>query len=49
MRMPRGFYCGIRQLCATIGLAALIGLITPHAYAAGGLSISNPDGRRCAR
>jgi Caspase domain len=44
MRMPRGFYCGIRQLCATIGLAALIGLITPHAYAAGGLSISNPDG-----
>lgn len=44
MRMPRGLDCGIGRLCATIGLAALIGLTTPHAQAAGGLSISNPDG-----
>ncbi|MGY8631052.1 caspase family protein [Bradyrhizobium sp. 14AA] len=44
MRMPRGLDCKIGRLCATIGLAALIGLTTPHAYAAGGLSISNPDG-----
>jgi len=44
MRMPRELDCGIKRLCATIGLAALIGLISPHAHAAGGLSISNPDG-----
>lgn len=44
MRMPRGLDCKIGRLCATGGLAALIGLTSPHAHAAGGLSISNPDG-----
>jgi hypothetical protein len=44
MRMPRGLDHKIGRLCATIGLAALIGLTVPHAHAAGGLSISNPDG-----
>ncbi|MGY4290267.1 hypothetical protein ACVWXO_009533 [Bradyrhizobium sp. LM2.7] len=44
MRMPRGLDCKIGRLCATVGLAALMGLATPHAHAAGGLSISNPDG-----
>ncbi|OAF14952.1 hypothetical protein AYJ54_41015 [Bradyrhizobium centrolobii] len=44
MRMPRGLDCKIGRLCATIGLAALIGLTIPYAHAAGGLSISNPDG-----
>jgi hypothetical protein len=44
MRMPRGLDCGIKRLCTIIGLAALIGLITSHAHAAGGLSISNPNG-----
>ncbi|OSI66483.1 hypothetical protein BSZ22_27270 [Bradyrhizobium canariense] len=44
MRMPRGLDCGIGRLCATIGLAALIGLTIPRAHAAGGLSLSNPDG-----
>ncbi|WGS18042.1 MULTISPECIES: caspase family protein [unclassified Bradyrhizobium] len=44
MRMPRGLDCGIGRLCATIGLAAFICLTIPQAHAAGGLSISNPDG-----
>ena len=44
MEMPKGLDCGIGQLCAAIGLAALIGLTIPSAHAAGGLSISNPDG-----
>lgn len=44
MRMPRGLDCGIGRLCATVGLAALIGLTIPQAHAAGDLSISNPDG-----
>ncbi|MBR0856895.1 caspase family protein [Bradyrhizobium liaoningense] len=44
MRMPRGLDPKIGRLCAAIGLAALIGLTIPHARAAGGLAISNPDG-----
>ncbi|WGR80768.1 caspase family protein [Bradyrhizobium sp. ISRA432] len=44
MRVPRGLDCKIGWLCATIGLAASIGLTVPYAHAAGGLSISNPDG-----
>lgn len=44
MGMPKGLDCEIGQLCAAIGLAALIGLTVPSAHAAGGLSIRNPDG-----
>src|SRR4051794_35694950 len=44
MRMPRGLDCGIGRLCANIGLVSLIGLELTQAHAAGGLSISNPDG-----
>ncbi|WGD49446.1 caspase family protein [Bradyrhizobium sp. CB1650] len=44
MRMPRGLDDRIGWLCATIGLTALLALTVPYAHAAGGLSISNPDG-----
>ena len=44
MPMPRGLDGWIARLCATIGLVGLIGLAMPQAYAAGDLSISNPDG-----
>lgn len=44
MRTPRRLDWRIGRLCASIGLAALIGLTAQHAHAAGGLSISNPDG-----
>jgi len=44
MRMPRRLDWKIGRLCATIGLAGLIGLTAPQAHAAGGLSISNPEG-----
>ncbi|WP_407183683.1 caspase family protein [Bradyrhizobium centrosematis] len=44
MRMPRRREWKIGRLCATIGLAGLIGLTAPQARAAGGLAISNPEG-----
>ncbi|CCE06326.1 conserved exported hypothetical protein [Bradyrhizobium sp. STM 3843] len=44
MPMPRGLDGWIARLYATIGLVGLIGLAMPQAYAAGDLSISNPDG-----
>src|SRR4051812_30598366 len=44
MRTPKGLAHKIGRLCANIGLAALMGLELTDAQAAGGLSISNPDG-----
>ncbi|MGJ4942386.1 caspase family protein [Bradyrhizobium sp. HKCCYLS1011] len=44
MPMPRGLDGWIARLYATIGLVGLVCLAMPQAYAAGDLSISNPDG-----
>jgi hypothetical protein len=42
--IPRALDCWIARLCATIAIAAVVGLAVPHAYAAGDLAIGNPDG-----
>ncbi|MFB9269864.1 caspase family protein [Bradyrhizobium erythrophlei] len=44
MQRPRGLERLIGRLCVAIALAVLIGFLSPRAQAAGGLSISNPDG-----
>jgi len=38
-----GFWRALAR-CAAVGLTAFMGLSTPHAHAAGGLSLGNPDG-----